>query len=473
MKKILYTILMLMLLPAATTAQTEAGAGAKIDKGTFLRNSLNVSYRINIDLRGVHPKSNRAVVITPFILKNDKCVEFRSVVVYGRSRYYHYQRNNGDMMLTGRDEISYLCGSHPEQIMLKETIPYENWMDNSQLRVRTQIYGCCDDIMEESEAFVATLPVYIPEFVYVTPEAERVKSRSISGSAFIDFVVNSTTINEAYRGNAVELAKIRDNINSVRDDEDIDIKSMSIKGFASPEGSYANNERLARERTEALKKYVLKLYDFPAESVRTSYEAEDWAGCRRKLSESSLEHKDEILAMINNPKYDGKYDRLDHDIRRTYPSDYRYMLDKIYPALRHSDYTVNFVIHTFSDPEVIRQKVLTDPRKLSLNEFFIASQECEPGSHEFNKTFETAVAMYPDSEVANLNAAVSALQRGDMKGAPEYLRKAGTSKEAIYARGVFYALTQQYAEAAKKFEEALKAGLREAEEALRQVKLFM
>ena len=462
-----------MLLPAAVIAQKNAGAGARIEEGTYMRNSYDVSCRMNINLEQVRPKSNRAVVITPYIVKDDRKVEFRSVVVYGRSQYYYYQRNNGEMMLTGRDEISFRSGSHPSQFKLNETIPYERWMDNSELRVRTQVYGCCGDILEENDAMLAILPVYVPEFVYVTPEAERVKSRSISGSAFIDFVVNGVTINEAYRGNAVELAKIRDNINSVRDDEDIDIKSMSIKGFASPEGSYANNERLARERTAALKEYVLSLYDFPAESVRTSYEAEDWAGCRRMLSESSLEHKDEILAMINNPKYDGRYDRLDHDIRRAYPSDYRYMLDKIYPALRHSDYTVNFVIHTFSDPEVIRQKVRTDPRKLSLNEFFIASQECEPGSQEFNKTFETAVAMYPDSEVANLNAAVSALQRGDVKGAPDYLRKAGTSKEAVYARGVFYALTQQYADAARKFEKALKAGLPEAEEALRQVKLFL
>lgn len=46
---------------------------------------------------------------------------------------------------------------------------------------------------------------------------------------------------------------------------------------------------------------------------------------------------------------------------------------------------------------------------------YLVAQEMEPGSDEYNATFATAVRMFPDDPVANLNAANTALRLGDMK----------------------------------------------------------
>ena len=81
--------------------------------------------------------------------------------------------------------------------------------------------------------------------------------------------------------------------------------------------------------------------------------------------------------------------------------------------------------------------MLTQPQKLSLNEFYLPAQACSPGSDEFNEIFETAVRMYPEDTAANLNAANTAMQKGDLKNAEHYLRKAGESPEALYARGAY------------------------------------
>ena len=98
--------------------------------------------------------------------------------------------------------------------------------------------------------------------------------------------------------------------------------------------------------------------------------------------------------------------------------------------------------------EEIKRILLTQPQKLSLNEFYLAAQTCEPGTDPFNEIFETAVRMYPDDEVANLNAANSAMQKGDLKSAGRYLQKAGESPEALYARGEYAMLTEEYETAA-------------------------
>ena len=78
----------------------------------------------------------------------------------------------------------------------------------------------------------------------------------------------------------------------------------------------------------------------------------------------------------------------------------------------------------------------TAPQNLSLEEFYILAQTYEPGSEKFNELFETAVRMYPDDPVANLNAANTAISRKDYERALKYLDKAGSLPEAIHTRGV-------------------------------------
>lgn len=105
---------------------------------------------------------------------------------------------------------------------------------------------------------------------------------------------------------------------------------------------------------------------------------------------------------------------------------------------------------------------------MSLNEFYLAAQTCEPGTDPFNEIFETAVRMYPDDEVANLNAANSAMQKGDLKSADAIAKSRGIS-EALYARGAYAMLTEEYETAAGYFRQAEKAGIREAGEALEEL----
>ena len=72
--------------------------------------------------------------------------------------------------------------------------------------------------------------------------------------------MNRTEIHPDYRRNPEELKKILSTIDAVKNDADSKIISISIKGYASPEGSYSNNIRLAKGRTETLKEYVRKQY---------------------------------------------------------------------------------------------------------------------------------------------------------------------------------------------------------------------
>lgn len=93
---------------------------------------------------------------------------------------------------------------------------------------------------------------------------------------------------------------------------------------------------------------------------------------------------------------------------------------------------------------------------------FAVAQTYQPGSDDFKYVFDVAVRLYPDSEVANLNAANALLEKGLAQQALPYLMKAGESPEAANSRGVAMRILERYDEAIKWLQQADNAGLKEA-----------
>lgn len=459
------TILFMALCIASAHAETVAGPVA--DKVVLSRNGAFLLIEMDINLAQVDVASNEAVLFTPLLVKGEEEKALPAVGIYGRKRYYYYDRN-GLLPSSTSGEIAIKASRKPDIQHYRTLVDYEPWMDGAVLQLQKETFGCCQEVLADGSDVLASYnePKFVPQYLYVQPEAEVVKTRSLSGSAFIDFPVSRTEIKPDYRNNGAELAKIRATIDSVRNDADIRITSLSIKGYASPEGSYSLNERLASGRTEALKEYVVGLYHFEPSLISTSYEPEDWAGLRKYVAQSSLAHREEILALIDS---DREPDNKEYKIKKEYPADYATLLRDCYPALRHSDYRVEYVIRSFSSADEIRPLVSSSPQKLSLQEFYLASQGMEPGSEEFNKVFETAVRVYPDDETANLNAANTAMAEGDLPSAARYLDKSGNTPQAVYARGIYAVLTENYAEAQTLLQEAQRAGIAQASEALEYV----
>ena len=90
------------------------------------------------------------------------------------------------------------------------------------------------------------------------------------------------------------------------------------------------------------------------------------------------------------------------------------------------------------------------------------SQEYEPGTQEFTDVFETAVRMFPNDSIANLNAANAAIRRDDFTRAERYLEKAGTTPEAVYARAALAIRKKDYETARRYLETAKDMGLGQA-----------
>lgn len=451
----------------ASFAQTTEEVAIK-DFTLELKEDGLLNLDIDIDLTKLNLNATQVVVLTPCIINEADTFKFKSIGVYSRNRRIFYQRNEQEKP-TGASDINLKASETRDVIDYNASTKYMDWMDGCKLELIRTDYRCCGQSALIGQTELADRfprESYSPELIYLRPQHEVVKTREIKGSAYIDFPVSKIVINPTYRNNTVELAKIIGTIDSVKNDQDITIKSIFIKGYASPESPYSNNTYLAKGRTEALKEYVESLYHFGEGFIKTDYEPEDWAGLERYVMASSLQHKEEILAAIRSNR---EPDNKEWFIKSNWKEDYRYLLENCYPALRHSDYVIEYEIRSYASPVEIERILHSAPQNLSLEEFYILAQTYEPGSEKFNELFEIAVRMYPNDPVANLNAANTAMLRGDYRTALLRLERAKSLAESIYTCGALEVYMNNLDEAKQFFENAKAMGISQAERALIEV----
>lgn len=430
-------IIFLMLLLCMAGMRAQSVPQLSVSEIGIERGEAGLTIDFTIDPADVDIKPISELTVIPVILSADslQSVDLPPVVIAGRTRWLIHERAKA-----ADRPANLLRAGKSSPLRYHATVPFEEWMTHSIVNFTGVVTGCASCPVSDETVAVALLdyeplpepPVDYTQY-YIHPATELSKVRHLEGQAYVDFPVNKIEIYPDYRNNAVELAKIIASIDTVKNDPDCTVSSVSLKGYASPEGSYANNSRLAQGRTRTLSDYVKARYDFPASVVTTSFEPEDWQGLRKWLEASSIENKDAILAVVDS---DLAPDAKDLKIKQSFPKQYAILLKDVYPGLRHSDYRIEYVIRSFTDPEEIKRLVKTAPQKLSLEEFFIAANATEAGSEEYYEIFETAVRMYPTDETANMNAANSALSRGDFAQAARYLERAGSGDHAELLRGL-------------------------------------
>ncbi len=424
---------------------------ARYDDGSRLKISME------INPSDINPGRDHEVVFTPVLRSADRTdsLELPKVYVAGRNRYYYHLRNSdlptGTRVWSASDKVA---------IQYRQDVDFQPWMTRCSVDMRQELSHCCDPLRQGPDTPLALLdfeePQFNPEYEFVALTGDESIERRAEGSAFIDFIVNRTEIKPTYRRNRSELAKIISSIDFVRNDKDAIITGITIKGYASPEGSYSNNVRLAVGRTEALKEYVRNYYHLDPAIMSTDYEPEDWEGLRRRLLKLDIAHRDEILAIVDSNL---EPDPKNAEIQRRFPKEYKFLLDSIYPALRHSDYTVKYKIRTYVDIAELKRVYAENPSNLRPVDFQRIASTFEPGSDEYEAVYLKAAEVHPSDRQAALNAANIMMKHGRLDEAGKLLDNAGDSPEATYSRANLAALYGDMDRARSLFDRAAGEGM--------------
>lgn len=238
------------------------------------------------------------------------------------------------------------------------------------------------------------------------------------------------------------LSIIYDSIRYATSDPNVEIARIDICGYASPESPYSHNDYLATNRSRALAEYIGERFSLPAEKCTYSAVPENWGEFREMVvasPELTDRQRADLLELIDAPAYGP----VDYDAKeRTLKTDPRFarlyrdmILPKWFPRLRATKFAISTRLKPMSD-EAARPHHRHRPRD------DVAQPDVPSGAPlprrlpEFNRVIGIALEHYPDSPVANLNAAVAAIAAADYDRAALLLDRAGDSPQAENARGV-------------------------------------
>ncbi len=330
------------------------------DSLQLVRSGERVQLSMYVGTNSRQLPKDQVLILTPRLVGTHDSIDFPEVVVFGRNVHYHDVRQGTATADITPDAFRVWekslrkpgDGQHTRQYV--RTLAHQPWMDHSQLKLIQQQGTPCD--LQHLQTTVAGgLDIVPPDTVIVrrTDELRTELADTVSGQARIQFVVNRTDFNPELAANQAELDRMHASIDSLLQNDDVTVTQLKIKGYASPEGSYANNDRLARGRTERLRQYIVDEWGVPAGQVQTESEAEDWAGFRRYLEDHRADYKnvDAILSIIDSPETD--LDRKLAVIQKQHPVAYRLLLENCFPTLRRTEY------HIFYEwkKEVIEQRM--------------------------------------------------------------------------------------------------------------------
>ncbi len=326
--------------------------GQQVRNLEYSRQGGMLLLKMDIDLQEMAPGANETLVLTPELRGVDQVQTLKPVGLYSRNQWYYYERKGAKA--GSPDEISFRKGRAPKSYAYEALIPYQSWMDGAGLYLIRDSKGCCgeaknrrmetllvqlqDNTQENVRIETRVDTVYIERTVVVEkPKESRI--RSIDGRAFIDFPVNDTRIDPAYHSNKSELEGMRGTIDNVVKNPDRTLRKIWIKGYASPEGKWEVNARLAEARTQAIRDYVRSICHIDAALLEVEFEPENWEGLRSYVADSSLPHRAEILEIIDG---DRAPDDKEWMIKSRYPDDWNTLKIRCLPFLRRTDYRIDY-----------------------------------------------------------------------------------------------------------------------------------
>ena len=212
-------------------------------------------------------------------------------------------------------------------------------------------------------------------------------------AADIMFLVNRANVRASETGtNAMN--ELRNEIKAAHGDTARVIRELNISSYASPEGAYDFNSRLAENREQNTKQFLQgqlkkdKITEFG--ELTAQFTAEDWEGFQKLVSQSDIQDKDLILSVLS--MYQDPEQR-EREIRNL-SSVFEQLADQILPQLRYSRITASIDVIGKSDAEI--QKLFTsNPQALTVDEMLYCATLTDDNNKKMT-VYDQAVRQFPN-----------------------------------------------------------------------------
>lgn len=204
------------------------------------------------------------------------------------------------------------------------------------------------------------------------------------------------------------------------------MKNIEISAYASPDGGFELNDKLADKRKENTVSYLnkeLKKAEIEI-NVDAGYTAQDWEGFRELVAASNIQDKEQILNVLS--MYDDPEQR--EAAIKNISSVYKTLADEILPELRRARLTLNYELIGRSDEEIM-DAFKNDPSVLTVEELLYAATLTDNAA-EKEAIYSKTTQLFPNDYRAYNNLGELAYAKADYDTADKYFAKAASIKDA-------------------------------------------
>ncbi|MEG1573941.1 MAG: carboxypeptidase-like regulatory domain-containing protein [Bacteroidales bacterium] len=244
-----------------------------------------------------------------------------------------------------------------------------------------------------------------------TPKPE-LQLRNDKGEVHLVYLPGKDKIDYTNPQNAEQLNLLQSRVQTLQNNPDAKLESLTIRGISSPEGDYKKNIVLAKDRMAFSKDKILSfLNPVTKEYLKVESESivESWLPVVAMMKSDSLTSQaTELQAII---------DKHPDDMNQQYASIrklpyYRNLIVAQYlPELRRVEYNFGYSIYRFLDDEEIAKLYKEDYTQFSRYEFY-RMFEMANGDTERETLYTQALSTYPKFMLAANNLAALYIRQG-------------------------------------------------------------
>lgn len=302
---------------------------------------------------------NATVVVTP-VLKYD------GGEALGTAYTYQGEKVAGNGIVVNADNGS--------AITLKSEFDYTPAMKKSELFLRFELYvknkavkGIPDVKIADGVVSTAALASAATSAPAVAPDAfQRIIKETYD--ADIMFLIQQAELRSSEL-NSSNLAAWKDLVKEA-DSNNRKNLDVEISAYASPDGGFDLNEKLAEKREQNTTNYLSK--EFKKKSIDTEinakYTAQDWEGFQKLVQASSMQDKDLVLRVLSMYPDTETREREIKNISAVYSD----LTETILPKLRRSRLIANIEVIGKTDEE-LKSAANSDLASLSVEELLFAA----------------------------------------------------------------------------------------------------
>ncbi|MGL5317291.1 MAG: tetratricopeptide repeat protein [Bacteroidales bacterium] len=367
--------------------------------------------KVNAMVDGTFPEKyfnkKGEVTVTPVLVFNGQEVKSASVTFQGES----VKGNN--------NTISYKAGGKYSMPVSFDYVPAmrksELFLD-FKVKVKSKVYSLPRVKVADGVISTETLS----SAANANPALGADKFQRIINQAYraqVLFLIQQATLRSSQL-NSNEMKALQDSMKSAVSAANRELVGLEISSYASPDGAYDLNEKLAGSREKATQGYMqkqMKKSKIDA-AIEGKFTAEDWDGFKELMEKSDIQDKELVLRVLS--MYEDPAVR-DEEIKKM-SSTFDVIAKDILPQLRRSKLTASVNLIGKSDEE-IASLAKSNPSALNVEELLYAATI---SGADRETIYKKASEIYSNDFRGYNNLGLLAFEAGDLAKAEGYFNKA-------------------------------------------------